>query len=226
MATIKIVAISDTHCKLHQVRVPNGHILVHCGDLTFRGAVDEIVPELDTMAKLPHKIKILIPGNHDGLAEHNPALFKQLCQERNITFLNHEPLTVLGIKFFGSGYSPEFCNWYLGYGRGGPAIRLWDQIPEDTEILLTHGPAMGILDGVKRYHVSVGICETEHVGCYDLMQRIKQLPNLRYHISGHIHNAHGTEKHGKVTFINASNLNDSYQYAYPATVFGFTKKRK
>lgn len=61
---------------------------------------------------------------------------------------------------------------------------LYAQIPESTDILLTHGPPLGMLDRIKHGN--------RNVGCDALLSRLQTgLPNLRLHIWGHIHEDRG-----------------------------------
>ena len=46
-------------------KMPDGDVLVHCGDLTKRGSRKELEPVAEWLKNLPHKKKIVIPGNHD-----------------------------------------------------------------------------------------------------------------------------------------------------------------
>ena len=45
--------------------VPDGDVLIHCGDLTNVGKARELQSVNQWMGKLPHKTKIVIAGNHD-----------------------------------------------------------------------------------------------------------------------------------------------------------------
>jgi hypothetical protein len=45
----------------------------------------------------------------------------------------------MGYKFYGSPYTPAFCEWAFQLNETD-AIEKWKKIPEDTEILITHGP--------------------------------------------------------------------------------------
>ncbi len=202
LGKLKVVCISDTHCQLDKVKVPKGDILIHAGDLTYRGTVSEILRELNILETLPHEHKILISGNHDWLQEENPKLMKQMCDERGITLLHHEAVTIEGINFFGSGYSPEFGNWALNVPRGKELAKLWADIPDDTNVLITHGPPYGIMDRVPR---------GELVGCLDLLARIHKLPALTHHVFGHIHEGAGQRTIGKVTYVNASSCTGDYK---------------
>lgn len=221
----RLVFVSDTHLQ-HAFSVPDGDILVHCGDLTFSGTV----PELSRAASWLNGIRVgggfkdvvLIPGNHDWLFEKDTGLARSLFHPA-ITILVHEPAVIQGIKFFGSPWTPRFYDWAFNADRGPQLAALWSQIPDDTQLLVTHGPSMGRLDIVKRSD-SGGWGEqygddfryrVEHVGCADLRDRIKDLKQLHTHAYGHIHRP-GVEKGADgVTYINASTCNESYKAVHP-----------
>ena len=39
---MKIVCISDTHSLQHKMTIPNGDLLIHAGDISSRGKIEEI----------------------------------------------------------------------------------------------------------------------------------------------------------------------------------------
>ena len=63
----KIVVISDTHNRHDSLLIPEGDILVHCGDFTFRGTEQEIIRFNDFLGTLKHPLKLIVSGNHDFL---------------------------------------------------------------------------------------------------------------------------------------------------------------
>jgi len=76
----------------------------------------------------------------------------------------------------------------------------WQKIPDDTEILITHGPVYGRCDEVHQDIMD------NHVGSRTLEMRIRNLKNLKFVFSGHIHDSAGeisVSEDGKVTFYNA-----------------------
>jgi Icc-related predicted phosphoesterase len=198
---LKIVAISDTHGMLNRVIIPDGDVLIHAGDLSGSGTLVDMVKELNLLKKLPHKHKILIAGNHDYLAERNPGLMKTLCTDAGITYLQDSAIEINGLKIYGSPWQPEFNNWAFNVPRGY-LHKYWDLIPDDTNILITHGPPKGIRD----YAPACG-----SVGCEELLSRVTALKNLKLHVFGHIHHSHGTSTLNEVTFINASTCTESYK---------------
>ena len=55
--------------------------------------------------------------------------------------------------------------------------KFWQQIPDQVDVLITHGPPKGYGD-----RILLGA----HVGCPELMKRVREI-NCRYHLFGHIH---------------------------------------
>ncbi|KAF1953511.1 Metallo-dependent phosphatase [Byssothecium circinans] len=63
---IRVVCISDTHNHFpDNGSIPAGDILIHAGDMTNDGSIEEIQKQVDWLASLPHKEIIVISGNHD-----------------------------------------------------------------------------------------------------------------------------------------------------------------
>src|SRR5262249_42249694 len=150
------------------------------------------------------------PGNHELLVESGlPDSRKWLtdhCPRAHL--LIEESVIVNGVKIYGSPITPFFCNWawnrargnkraeqHVGYGKtkyANPIKPHWDKIPDDTQILITHGPPFDILD--KTVYAN-GDPRNEPLGCEDLTNRIKELKDLDLHFFGHIHHPGGTEHH-------------------------------
>lgn len=211
---VKIICISDTHNKLGHINVPDGDILIHAGDMTSQGTPQEIAWFNSEIGKLPHKHKIVIAGNHDFGFEQAPDFCRSILT--NATLLQDESIVVEGIKIYGSPWQPEFFNWAFNLPRGEPLRQVWSKIPEDTEILITHGPPKFILDSVgpdKHNPVQV------NVGCEELSKRIEKLSKLKLHVFGHIHKQHGAIQVNGVTYINAASLDDRYQPANKPIIF-------
>jgi Icc-related predicted phosphoesterase len=203
---IKIDCISDTHNRHKHFTLPGGDILLHAGDATGQGRFQEIIPFLDWFADQDYSHLVLIPGNHDFGFEQDPSLYADECKKRNIVLLNDSGYDADGIKVWGSPITPWFHDWAFNRERGDEIRPHWDLIPDDTEILVTHGPPMLIRDWVRP-----GTPWEDHVGCWDLGHVIDtRLKKLKLHVFGHIHEARGyTYKNGK-TYINASALDGMY----------------
>ena len=90
--------------------------------------------------------------------------------------------------------------------RGDEIRRKWDLIPEDTDVLITHGPPHGILDLVP----SDMSGNYEHAGCEELLLAVKRVkPKL--HVFGHIHEGYGVARRARTTFVNACICDAAYR---------------
>lgn len=222
---MRFVFISDTHSMHRKMAypVPDGDVLVHCGDLTGRGRIQEIGSVAKWMGEHPHRYKIAIAGNHDACAEYDPSLTAMTFSQENVIYLCERTLNLEGLLLYGAPWTPNFCNWHFMPPRHSEALALkWDRIPEHTEILVTHGPPHGILDAYVEpgYIAEAG---QEHAGCELLRMRIEALPDLKLHAFGHIHEGWGTDERvldngNKVKFVNAAICTRGYQPTNPPIV--------
>ncbi len=189
---LKLILISDTHNLHDLLEVPDGDILLFAGDMADSGTLDEVADFNRFLGTLPHKHKVIICGNHDFAFERQPAEAQALIT--NATYLQDEAVMVEGIKIYGSPWQPWFHNWAFNLQRGEELKAKWDLIPEDTDILITHGPPMGILDKIWTGKL---------VGDEELTKRVEAIqPKL--HLFGHIHEAAGQKQIGQTLYINGS----------------------
>ena len=199
----RIVCLSDTHNFHEQIRVPDGDILIHAGDATGRGTIAEIEEFNYWFAGQPHKHKILIAGNHDWLFETSNLTARRLL-DNSIIYLEDSAVEIENLKFYGSPWQPRFYDWAFNLMRGAELAEKWKLIPNDTDVLITHGPPHGILDEVPRQYF------VENTGCEELRKRVEKVrPKL--HVFGHIHCGYGQTEQFGVNFINASNCNEEYE---------------
>lgn len=203
---MRIVCISDTHTHHRSLSVPDGDVLVHCGDSTKIGRDEEISDVDDWFGDLPHKHKILIAGNHDFCFQTDPLWRTRI---RHAHYLQDEALNIGGVRFYGSPWQPRFFNWAFNLDRGTPLRRVWDRVPDNTDVLLTHGPPFGILDLTDR---------GEPVGDEELRELVLRLPQLKLHVFGHIHESYGQISNGYTTFVNACSCNLRYRPVNPPIV--------
>ena len=203
MTILRLVLISDTHNQLRGMDIPNGDILIHSGDISNRGTLLEIARELTYFGSLPHKDKVFVAGNHDFLFEEYPTIGKAMALDNNFIYLEDDEVIIHGIKFYGSPYQPVFNGWAFNLPRNEVELEhTWNRIPKDTNILITHGPAYGILDTFPG---------SKNLGCEKLLLRIPQLPELMLHQFGHIHGSYGLLDLGTYLAANASSCNEAYQ---------------
>ena len=203
---MKLVCISDTHFRHLQMEpIPDGDVLIHAGDSLGHGQPYELEEFLEWFSELPHHDKILISGNHDWIFERQPGWAAKKCDDYGVIYLNDSGIDIEGVKFWGSPVQPEFCNWAFNRMRGPDIDRHWQLIPEDTDVLITHGPPFEILDDT---YMTRG-----PVGCGDLRKHVFERVRPKVHIFGHIHEGHGMVEEDGITFINAAQINDYYSFA-------------
>lgn len=203
-----ITFLADTHTKHGQMTddLPGGDIIIHAGDLTGRGYLQEILNFCAWFNELKNYThKIFIAGNHDFGFEDQPTTVKDEILNRypNLIYLQDKLVNIDGINIYGTPWQPEFYNWAFNLPRNGEVLKAkWDMIPKKTDILITHGPAFGILDVQKR-----GL----HIGCELLTERVG-IVKPKIHVFGHNHHAYGTLEQNGTHFINAAVLNEQYIY--------------
>ena len=213
---LRVVAISDTHGQHQQVAVPDGDVLIHCGDYCSHGSFSEVSDLAKWMGSLPHKHKIATAGNHDAPVEQREHDCRQLFKKHGIHLLLNEAVVIDGVKFWGSPVTPMFFDWSFMKERGEEIAKVWAQIPEDADVIITHGPAYGHGDLCPPYRSSA----LKVAGCLDLLNRIRDIKNNtqfrfpRVHVCGHIHAGHGvtqSDEFGSLTFINAAICTEGYK---------------
>jgi Icc-related predicted phosphoesterase len=190
-------------------------LLLIAGDLSFshKGSVfdeakfihGEFMPWCEEIAARGTKI-VAIAGNHDFLFQKAPDLIPHRTDVW--TYLQDEELIWNGLKIYGSPWQPPFHDWAFNLPEEELAKK-WAKIPDDVDILLTHGPPKGCGDYMKR---------DGHVGSWTLRDRILQLDRSILHVCGHIHVGYGTYSLGKALVLNASIVNEGYTYTNPPII--------
>jgi len=200
---MKLVFISDTHNQHDRFNIPDGDFIIHCGDVSGRGFKSEVESFVNWFSELPHRNKIMIPGNHDFLFEDSYDLAKNMVDSRNIICLIDSGIEIDGIKFWGSPITPYFHNWAFNRFRGSSIEQHWNKIPEGIDVLITHGPP-----AYMENYLSM-VLEGEDVGCEDLYKAIKRV-KPKINCFGHIHEGYGIYDDGETIYMNCSLLNRRY----------------
>lgn len=233
----KIVVISDTHNRHKKITIPKCDILISCGDFTSMGYKREVEDFAKWMDEQPADHIIIIPGNHELQFEKDFPVSREWITEHCPVahILVDESVVIDGIKIHGSPVTPWFCDWAWnrssnvksGYHMRGKSFfpteikPHWDKIPDDTNILITHGPPYGILDTTT---FANGDPKPGNLGCVELMNRIKELKDLDLHFFGHIHSPGGTQVHQDgVSYYNAAVCDECYYPSNPITVVDYEK---
>ncbi len=197
---MKIICISDTHNQLSKMKIPEGDLLIHAGDATSMGTLQEVITFSKEFRALPHPHKVFVPGNHDWLFEEQETLAREIMG-LDVTVLIDQEITIQSTRIFGSPWQPTFCNWAFNVDRGKAIAKKWGQIPEQVDILVTHGPPHGILDFV---------ITSEHCGCEELLKVVQKIqPHI--HVFGHLHHGYGQVTLGKTQYVNASSCTEEYR---------------
>jgi Icc-related predicted phosphoesterase len=235
---MRITHISDTHNKHNQLngKLPGGDILIHSGDVTSIGRKSEVerfIKWFNGIDNYTHKI--FIAGNHDltfdreilyrdkaayfdgaswtdEVASGKPDWLQSLLDielNPNVFYLENNFIEVDQIKIWGSPISPTFgYGWAFNKDRGHDINEVWNTIPMDTDIVITHSPIYGYCDRASNTN--------QNVGCADLYHRLHEVkPHL--HFAGHIHEAYGwgtipyKDEWGDIYTFNGCSCNLRYE---------------
>jgi len=223
---MRITHISDTHNKHNQLngKLPGGQLLIHSGDFTSIGRKHEVEQFIKWFGKQDYTHKVFIAGNHDLTldserlyeaksahfeykeyptpgAEGKPDWLIELLGNLpdSVYYLENSTIKLEGINIWGSPYSPSFgYGWAFNKDRGNDIGQCWNEIPMDTDIVITHTPIYGYNDRASNTN--------ENVGCADLYHRLKEVqPHL--HFCGHIHEAYGWKTMGLTSWYDLQTFN-------------------
>jgi len=211
---MKITFLSDTHNKHRQCTndLPGGDLLIHAGDISSMGYEHEIREFCKWFSSIPgYTHKVFIAGNHDWGFQDNVNKITEILNFYNeFVYIQDSEYIITDndsqLKIYGSPWQPEFHNWAFNLPRSGHQLQnILNAIPDDTDILITHGPALGYLD------TSGPPYSIPRLGCELLAKRIEEI-KPKIHVCGHIHGGYGYKFNGDTHFINASVLNEKYVY--------------
>jgi len=244
---MRITHISDTHNKHKQLdgKLPGGQLLIHSGDISSLGRKQEIESFIKWFDKQDYMHKVFIAGNHDMTFDREILLRDKLahfegrtdydteCAEGkpnwlvemlnnlpdNVYYLENSSIKLEGINIWGSPYSPSFgYGWGFNKDRGHDIAQCWNEIPMDTDIVITHSPIYGYNDRAQNTN--------QNVGCEDLYHRLHEVkPHL--HFAGHIHEGHGwgtipyKDEWGDIYTFNGSSCNLRYEAINPPITFDY-----
>lgn len=204
---MKIACLSDLHGYFPEI--PECDLLLLGGDYCptskdqlwwYRDFFQPWINKLSTRMKI-----IGVAGNHDLLFERNPDIIPRM----NWTYLQDSGCEFEGFKFWGSPWQTRFYDWAFNADEYEMKQK-WAMIPEDTDILLLHGPPRGYGD-FSPYG-------KEHTGSQSLTETIERIqPKLV--IAGHIHSGYGKYNIGETTFLNCALVNEAYKPVNPIQMF-------
>ena len=196
---MKIWHISDTHTNHSQLMVPdNIDLVIHSGDATNHSDPvrneREMYSFLNWFSCLEIEHKIFVAGNHDTSIERG-LITGNYINNLGIRYLFNESIIVNSFNIWGSPRTPTYGNWAFMKPRN-TINRVWEFIPDNTDIVVTHGPPKGFLDITNRRDNL-----QEQCGCGALAKRITEIkPKLV--CFGHIHNTKNIQNSGTKQVVN------------------------
>ena len=205
---MKIWFISDTHNHHGSLQVTEADAVIHCGDESNHGNAwmneNESRRFFEWFTRLDIATRVFVPGNHSTAIEQGLVRAEDYP---DIQFLIHDAVDIEGLKIFGLPYTPRFHDWAYMKARNKLDM-VWQSVPDDVDILITHGPPKGILDITKDIE-SEGLVQ---VGCRALRRHVDERIKPRIHAFGHIHDERGISNYGMLTqgetqFINCACCN-------------------
>lgn len=208
-----IDCISDLHGSYP--KLPGGDILIIAGDLTGSDRQVQYLQFREWVLNQDYQKRILVAGNHDGCIENGKFYFNE--DWLGVDYLCDSGTEYMGYKIWGSPWTKYFegmnPNCMAFTCRSEDELnKYWQLIPNDTDILVTHSPHYGMLDRT---------ISEEHVGSKSLLSRTINLPNLKLHVFGHIHEGYGIYdiRHVQEMLgdplvpvkVNSSHMNECYE---------------
>ena len=222
----RFACFSDTH-GLHD-NIPSAacwpaDVLLHAGDFTNTGEVDQIESLVRWLAAYPAEHRVVIAGNHDLTLDPKYYLIQEgwrrfhsapldcdraraVLEEFDCIYLQDEQVEVRGYTIYGSPWQPAFCDWAFNLPRGTACWEKWSAIPEAVDVLMTHGPPYGRGDQTHAHRGHSG----ERVGCQDLRRAIEQR-SVSVSVAGHVHEGYGVSHDGATLYVNASTCTHDYR---------------
>lgn len=191
---MKILHLSDTHGGHNRLKnLPDADVMVHSGDFCMVGEEREAIDFLNWFCDQPYRHKIFICGNHDS------CLYGANIDglDDNVHYLCNSGIVIDGIKFYGVPMFTEDCI-------SPRQSRNYAAIPDNTDVLITHSPAYGILD----LDDSIDGLSANY-GSDDLLDRVIKI-HPRAHLFGHVHRQHGMTEQNGIIFSNGVIMNDDY----------------
>ena len=219
----------NKHTQLNGL-LPGGDLLIHSGDISSLGRQSEVERFVKWFNSIDNYAnKIFIAGNHDMSFDSEQLLVNKLKHfdgvsdsdefvsigkpqwlevllasdlNQNVFYLENSFVMLDDIKIWGSPITPTFgYGWGFNVNRGYDINQIWNRIPNDTDIVITHGPIHSYCDRTDRGGLNVG--------CEQLYHRLNEVkPQL--HFSGHIHEAYGYRATDWGYAFNGCNCDLSY----------------
>lgn len=230
---MRIVATSDTHYppeikRLNgmlatvwepTIEIPDGDVFIHAGDLMRNGYPDEWPPLLEWLARLPHKHKFYVPGNHDFHLQVYPGPALQQLRQIGVTVIGlpdnpHFASAKLpnGMSMLGLPFVTNMKRWAFNINKADLVEymkRIW--LAQEHDVIVSHVPVHGLLD--LAYN-------GENAGSM-LYRNYLETRNPKVWICGHIHEGYGSVVHNQTRVYNVAMCNRDYKHSNPPVVIDF-----
>jgi Icc-related predicted phosphoesterase len=207
----RIVCTADLHENL--IAIPSCDLLLIAGDVSFAFKGDlaakqaflagEFKAWLD---RVPATDVVLVAGNHDQSIEAWGLPHGLRCH-----YLEDAGVELAGLKLWGTPWQPWFYDWaFNAPRRDGEAFLAskFDLIPDDTDVVICHGPPRGFGDYNGRPDGQ------PHVGSTALTEALER-SQPRLMVCGHIHSGYGRYRLGATEVINAALVDNEYRAVNP-----------
>ncbi len=207
---MKVLCLSDLHGCLPEVdTLPEANLVLLAGDYCrdhrdvrwYRTLFTEWV---NALVKRYDGAVCGVAGNHDWPFQKDV----ELPHSMNWSYLCDSGCEMLGLRIWGSPWQPRFHDWAFNLDEPELA-RKWSLIPDDTDILLLHGPPQGYGDFSPFGQV--------HTGSPSLLRRIEEI-QPKVVVNGHIHSGYGVRSLGDTIIVNASHCDETYSPVNPPIV--------
>lgn len=208
---MRIACASDLHWLFQEVKdFPEADVFVYAGDWSGYGTNIETMRFIAWLGGLPYSYKLVVPGNHERWAGVYTSWAEELFEEAKIPLLIDKEFIIDGVKFYGTPWTPIFRHWAF-MKKDAQLDKVFCQIPEDTDVLITHGQPRGI-------------CDPEGYGSKALLKHVDRV-QPKIHIFGHAHEGYGYQKYKdthcyNVAMCSPSTLeyDNTYKLIHPITI--------
>lgn len=227
---MKIACVSDIHGKFGR-QWPKADVLVIAGDIfgnysgnqerdafiQLQNFYEDFCPLLSSLKKQLYKDIVVVAGNHDRIFAYHQKACEDQLRRIGAHYLQDASAEIQGLKFYGSPWTPWFfgAHWVFNLSDKRSeehAQETWNKIPDDTDVLITHGPPYGILDECPDFYLN-----NRSVGCSTLLDKVLEV-KPRLHVFGHIHEGYGQMDTDNTIFVNAAVHDGDFKPTNPIRV--------
>lgn len=221
---MRLVVTADTHSPFFHnpmeskgPPIPDGDVFLHVGDLMYTGYESEWYPVLDSLAALPHKLKLYVPGNHDFHPERYRGIaVAELRRRAGVKLLDGGTYELPnGQTLLSVPYVTGLPGW--AYNRDEQWLATYLANYSQVGVVASHGPMYKVLDAINPEAETAQA--RNHVGSWALAQwyhKLDKKPEWFFH--GHIHESYGEHNEWGTKFRNVAMCNRDYQQVNPPVV--------